>query len=432
MNIACKNPDPAAIGNPTTNRETHHPRQGSLAVLLLASMMNLMGGAAVAPALPQISAVFPEASPPIVALIITLPALAIALTGLLIGTVADRAGKTKVLAVSAVVFALAGTTGLYAQSMETLLVGRFVLGIGIAGITVATTALIAESYSGAQKARVLALQSASMGVGILVLESSGGFLAELGWRMPFLVYLLGVVIFFGVVIFVRDPKQPPRTSDLPLATEKHVHSEKPIGQAAEAPENAQDVPTSRPSVAATVVGGIIAIFMLEILTFLFPSKLPYFVAELGSTAAASGLILGIHGCCMAGASLLQNRLASHLSRPTLLATGFGLMGLCFFGFWLVPHVVMVLVAATVGGVGIGLVMPTVLQWLSSAMTPETSGKIMGCYTTALNLGQFASSLVIAPVLVAAGSLQVMFCVFGIIALACAAAALASRSLSMHV
>jgi len=74
-------------------------------------MMILMGGAAVAPALPLISQAFPDASETLISLIITLPALAIALTGFFIGALSDKFGKVPVLVASIAVFTIAGSSG---------------------------------------------------------------------------------------------------------------------------------------------------------------------------------------------------------------------------------------------------------------------------------------------------------------------------------
>ena len=60
------------------NGSNFRPTKLTLLTILLCSMLMLMGGAAVAPALPMINEVFPD-SDFLVSLIITLPSSAIAL-----------------------------------------------------------------------------------------------------------------------------------------------------------------------------------------------------------------------------------------------------------------------------------------------------------------------------------------------------------------
>ena len=87
------------------------PTKLSLLTLLIASMLILMGGAAVAPALPEIGMVFPQYDSFLINLIISPPSLAIVLAGLVIGALADRLGKVRVLLVSLALFGVAGVSG---------------------------------------------------------------------------------------------------------------------------------------------------------------------------------------------------------------------------------------------------------------------------------------------------------------------------------
>lgn len=120
------------------------PNRLTLITLLCSSMIVLMGAAAVAPALKPMSEAFPDASMVTISLLVTLPALAVAITGMGIGYLADRFGKMKVFVASLVVFTVAGLSGFFLNTLETILAGRFILGIGIAGISTATTALTPE------------------------------------------------------------------------------------------------------------------------------------------------------------------------------------------------------------------------------------------------------------------------------------------------
>lgn len=170
------------------------PAKGAVITLVLVSMLNVMGGAAIAPALPGISQTFPESSETIVSLVITLPSLAVAISGFFVGALADWLGKARTLHISLIVFAITGLLGLVLPNLETLLVGRFIMGIAIAGIATTTGALISEYFDDDMRAKVFGWQSAASGASVLVLETSGGFLSLLGWRAPFLVYLVGVFL----------------------------------------------------------------------------------------------------------------------------------------------------------------------------------------------------------------------------------------------
>ena len=68
------------------------PTKLTLVAILLSSMLILMGGAAVAPALNEIKLAFPGQDF-MTSLIITLPSLAVAIVGYAVGLAADRFGK---------------------------------------------------------------------------------------------------------------------------------------------------------------------------------------------------------------------------------------------------------------------------------------------------------------------------------------------------
>lgn len=147
--------------------------KGAIVTLVLVSMLNVMGGAAVAPALPAMSQAFPDSSETTVSLIITLPSLAVAICGLFVGMVADCIGKARTLIASLAVFTLAGLSGLFLPTLELILVGRFIMGIGIAGIATSSAALVAERFDDNTRAKMYGWQSAASGISVLVLETTG-------------------------------------------------------------------------------------------------------------------------------------------------------------------------------------------------------------------------------------------------------------------
>lgn len=367
------------------------PTKLSLISLLLASMLMLMGGAAVAPALPSISIAFPNASESLINLIITLPSLAIALTGLIIGALSDKVGKVKVLLFSLLLFAVAGITGYFLNDIYAILVGRFFVGIGIAGITSCCTALIAEYYTGMTRVKVLSYQSAAMGIGVLLLETTGGALAGISWRDPFLIYALGFFIFALALVSLKEPQRPER-------------------------EMTEEIKSEETFNLKLVFACYATIFLTMIIFFALPSKLPYYLAEINAPSIMAGIFLGIQGICNALTSLSFRRISSAIERFRLLAIAFFLMGVGFALLYLPHSYVSITIAMIFTGVGVGLISPTVSTTLASQSVAKTSGKIMGGYSTALNLGQFAATLALVPILAYVGDYGGLFLVIGIIAL----------------
>ena len=171
--------------------------------LLMASMMVLMGSAAVSPALHGIEVEL-GTSKFLASMVISLPSLVVAVFGFPMGYLADRVGLAKVLIASLVLFIVAGVSGYFCSDIYTLLATRVFLGVGIAGISTAATGLMGIYYDGDERRRVMAVQSAFMGFGGVVLEIIGGLMADVSWNVPFLVYLIAVPILIAGLIAVRD------------------------------------------------------------------------------------------------------------------------------------------------------------------------------------------------------------------------------------
>lgn len=397
--------------------------RGALVTLVLVAMLNVMGGAAVAPALPAISIAYPAVSEAIVSLVITLPSLAVALSGLFVGAIADRVGKARTLVASLVVFTAAGLWGLVAPTLKTLLVGRFVLGLAIAGIATASGALVSERYDEAMRAKLYGWQNAASGASVLVLETSGGFLSLLGWRAPFCVYIVGVVLLVLAVLFIREKGVDTGDKDVPP------------GALAGAGESVSITSSQRDDASSRAVQGVgfvitvclIAAFLSQTLSYLVPAKMPYLVVSFGASSLVSGLFLGGFGVANIVGSLASARLQQRIKRSVLMALCFASLATGCALMAAAPVVWTVLAAAVFIGLGVGCMTPMLMGWLASRSTPENSGKHMGALATACNLGQFACTLLSGAVMAFAGTHQAVFVAGAVIGLASAVIAIMLRT-----
>lgn len=378
------------------------PTKATLLTIMLCSMLMLMGGAAVAPALPLIEQVF-TGQDTLVSMIITIPSLAVGLVGFGMGALADRFGKVRVLGTSLVVFIVAGAFGFLmdgssGEQLYILLVARFIVGIGIAGISSAVTALIAEYYTGIDRIRALSYQSAAMGVGVLILEYTGGLLAEFSWREPFLVYLIGVPILLMVLLTMREPQR-------------------------DAPEDTVRREPERKADGRLLVICYLTIFIAMTMAFLLPTKMPtYLQTELAVSTSVTGLFLGVHGVTNACFSLMYRRFVQRLRPFTIIVIGFLLLAVALVTLKLSESIASSIAMMIIAGAGLGMVCPAVSNILAGETTSSTSGKIMGGYSTSLNFGQFAISLISVPLFAAVGdSYPDLFAVMAVVAVVVAVA-----------
>ena len=140
-----------------TERGADRARSGLLLklTLLLVASLTIMSGATISPGLPGIEAAFRGTAHAgvMTRLVLTLPGLFVALSSPLVGRLADRIGRKKLLIAAIALYAGAGSSGLYAGSLAGLLVGRAFLGVAVAGVMTLGTALAGDYFSGPERDR---------------------------------------------------------------------------------------------------------------------------------------------------------------------------------------------------------------------------------------------------------------------------------------
>lgn len=102
---------------------------------------------------------------------------------------------------------LAGGAGYMIDSLPVLLASRALLGIGAAGIYVTATILLTEYFTNErQRETILCWQGAFITSGGVVCLLLGGVLASIGWRMPFLIYLVALPLIPLIAIGLYEPE----------------------------------------------------------------------------------------------------------------------------------------------------------------------------------------------------------------------------------
>jgi MFS family permease len=341
------------------------------ATLVLAGSMSIMAAAIVSPALPKIRTAFADApnAALLTGLVLTLPALFIAVGAPVVGALIDRVGRLRVLAAAAVLYALAGSAPLIVDSLATLLATRAVLGIAVAGLFVTGTALITDYYTGETRSAMLGIQGALATASGVVFLPAAGLLAGLGWRGPFVLYFVSLALLPPVVLLLREPQ---RTS-----------GEDTTAGGAEA--------TTLPRGSLTAVYTLAFVGMVAFYTL--PVQLPFYLEALtGSGAATAGGVLAVAmlagGVVASGYRQLRARLGIYGTVVvTFLAMGVGLviLGAATGLTGIVAGV------AVVGGAQ-GALVPNLNAWAAAVVPDGARGRALSGVTAGLFLGQFASAL----------------------------------------
>ena len=110
------------------------------------------------------------------------------------GLLADKLGRRPVLVGAALLFAVAGAAPFVLDSLPAILVTRFFVGIaGVAFATVGVT-MVGDFFDDTERPRWMGALLASSMVAAVAAVPLAGLMGDVGWRWPFLLYLLGAPI----------------------------------------------------------------------------------------------------------------------------------------------------------------------------------------------------------------------------------------------
>jgi len=141
------------------------------------------------------------------------------------GFLVARVGMRWLLLAASLVFAIGGAAGMYLSSLPLLLVSRMLVGASAACIQVMSLTLVSTRLDGGGRAKWMGLHIATAILCSLVVFPAAGFLGDISWRLPFLLYLFGLVVFV-VLLFSRERETPQqaeaKTSGEPEADDESI------------------------------------------------------------------------------------------------------------------------------------------------------------------------------------------------------------------
>lgn len=340
------------------------------ATLLLASTLTVMAGATIAPSLPQMARVFsntPNAEF-LSKLILTIPALFIAVCSPFAGRIIDRLGRLRLLFMALIIYAIGGVSGYFLNNLYHILVGRALLGIAVAGIMTVAVTLIGDYFEGRTRERFMGIQAASMSFGGMIFVGTGGFLADISWRSPFLIYGFSIIVLLLASRYLYEPDRETATPSL--------------------------LPDKLPPILLLVYA---VAFVGMILFYMLPVQIPFLLNEIGVTKnALAGLAIVVATLGSTISSLSYHRLKNRFSFATILAVLFFLMAIGFLVISSAQQYSTVIIGMIISGFGLGLMMPNLNIWLLTVTPPKIRGTAVGILTMSLFLGQFFSPIAVAP------------------------------------
>lgn len=331
--------------------------------------MGTLGFAVTSPILPDLAETFgvSRGSIGLVQAAVSIPGV---LFSAIIGYLADRLGRRRVVLTALALFTVFGLAGFIARSYWGLIGVRIIQGIGTSGILGVGIVLIGDTFEGRARTRAMGINI----TGVTIVSMSGpivsGFLAAGGTFRSFLIFSIGVPLFFWAT---RMPFDKPSISvEAPL---RHFSA------AVQAMRNSGTLSDYGGLLLATLAG----VFILHGLGL---TVTPLFLeSEFGTPVETRGLILAMFQTGVIVVAMRVSGLITRFgTRPTL-TIAFSLMAIGTTIAGTAPTQWIVAGGLAVAGVGFGLYIPMAQSFAAAVGGDAYRGVTVLVWVTIVRVAQ---------------------------------------------
>ncbi|RDB34219.1 MFS transporter [Exiguobacterium sp. RIT594] len=134
----------------------------------------------------------------------------------LAGRAVDKYGRKPMIIIGLFIFSMSELLFGLGQSVEVLFASRILGGVSAAFIMPAVTAFIADITTNATRPKALGYMSAAISTGFIIGPGIGGFLADIGTRMPFFfAAAFGLTAMILSVFTLREPERHYEQTTIP-------------------------------------------------------------------------------------------------------------------------------------------------------------------------------------------------------------------------
>jgi ACDE family multidrug resistance protein len=340
-------------------------KEQNLLIIFAVTLSAIMGVSSLTPAFPKIGQEL-HVSPQQIGLLITVFTIPGVFLTLVLGVLADRFGRKRILVPSLFLFAASGSLCAFAGNFHLLLILRFFQGIGAAALGSLNVTIIGDLYSGKDRTTAMGYNASVLSVGAASYPVIGGALAMVGWQFPFLLPVLAFPVGFMVIFFLKNP-EPKDEQNLK-----------------EYLQNAWESVRKRQ---------VIGLFFASIITFiiLYGSYLTYFPFLIENRFNGSPFIIGVLMAAMSFTTAITSaqlgRLSNFISEKSLLKFGFLFYGVALLLTPFVPDIWFLLIPILIFGIGHGINIPNILTLLAGYAPMNQRGAVMSLNGMVLRIGQ---------------------------------------------
>ena len=354
-------------------------------LIIIVTIVTMMGGSVISPALPVIQqALAIETSK--IGLLMT----AFSLPGLISipisGIMTDRFGRQKVIVPMLLLYSIAGSLCFFAPNFETLLLLRFLSGLGAGSLATLSLILIGDLFSNKEQKEALGYRTSFGYFSNGILPIFGGFLAVISWNYPFLLFALGMPIS---IIAARV-----------LVNEK-INSESSVKEYLI--EVGRGLSNARVASLLTVAPTLMIINQGILATFL-----PIYIgSKFGASAAVIGIIISTRTIAGSLIAFFMGKLTEIVKEEWLLVSSIIVLAITILFLPLVTSAWVMIAPVMIMGLALGIGFPAFQSLLIAETPQELRAGVMSASGVTNRMGQAAGPIA-AGGLFAIGGFEVVF------------------------
>ena len=324
------------------------------------SALNALPGLAVTPILGKLSVIFPHSTELDVQMLSSLPSLLIIPFIILAGKLTEKVNFIRLLQVGLAIFALSGILYLFAGKMWQLIAISAMLGVGSGMIIPLSTGLISKYFVGPYRVKQFGFSSAITNITLVVATAVTGYLAEVNWHLPFVVYLFPLVSLVLSVYLRRS-----------------MISEEGSASIANDEKEETGVPPIDPEVGKSKYGVNIK-HLLQVMMFyglstylalIVTFNLPFLMEEYHFSSGDSGVMISLFFLAIMAPGLFLNRIVGlfrlFFKFYSLLCIAVGLALI-----WISPKEWVIAPGCILVGLGYGVIQPVIYDKTTHTAVPK--------------------------------------------------------------
>lgn len=324
------------------------------------SALNALPGLAVSPILGKLSVIFPGSTELEIQMLSSLPSLLVIPCILLAGKLTERIDFIKLLQAGLGLFALSGILYLLSDKMWQLVAVSALLGVGSGMIVPLSTGLISRYFTGQYRVKQFGLSSAITNVTLVVATVFTGYLAEVDWHLPFIVYLLPLV---SIVLSIYLKRSIDSEADAAATSATTVKAPLPIPQDV-------DTGSSKYGIHVRRLGGLMALYGLATyLVLIVIFNLPFLMEAHDFSSGSSGDMISLFFLAIMAPGFFLNRIVGTLKERTKFYSFLSIaLGLALI--LVSPTQWLIAPGCVLAGLGYGVIQPIIYDQTTHIALPK--------------------------------------------------------------